>query len=344
MTNQPEAPVHVVLGAGQIGTRVARLLVARGFRVRLVNRTSRSGSSAPAGVEVVAGDITDHAFAARAAAGAAVVYDCMNPPYHRWPELLLPLASGALHAASRASAKLVALDCLYMYGRPKGPLTEDSPLEPCSKKGALRVKLGELRLAAHRRGDVRLAIGRASDFFGSDLPFSAFSERFWQRVRAGKPAECMGDPDMPHSYTYVEDVARALVTLGERDEALGRVWHLPTPPAESTRALNARLGRAVGLDIATARVPRWLLRAIGVFSPLMREVHEMAYQWDVPFVLDDARFRATFGYGATPIDDAVAEVAGWARAHTSPIGRARGRDNVRTGAHVDGAGAAVERS
>lgn len=320
MTNLPEAPVHVVLGAGQIGIRVARLLVARGFRVRLVNR-SGPAAAVPAGVEVVAGDITDHAFAARAAAGAAVVYDCMNPPYHRWPELLLPLASGALRAASDAGARLVALDCLYMYGRPSGPITEDSPLEPCSKKGALRVALGELRLAAHRRGDVRLTIGRASDFFGSDLPFSNFSERFWQRVRAGKAAECMGDPDMPHSYTYVEDIARALVTLGERDEALGRVWHLPTPPAESTRALNARLGRVVGIDIETVRVPRLVLRALGVFSPLMREIHEMAYQWDVPFVLDDARFRETFGYGATPIDDAVAEVAGWARTHALPAGK-----------------------
>jgi nucleoside-diphosphate-sugar epimerase len=318
MTNQHEAPLHVVLGAGQIGTRVARLLVARGFRVRLVNRAG--STAAPAGVEVFPGDVTDHAFAARAAAGASVVYDCMNPPYHRWPELLLPLASGALHAASRAGAKLVALDCLYMYGRPSGPITEDSPLEPCSKKGALRVALGDMRLAAHQRGDVRLAIGRASDFFGSDLPFSAFSERFWQRVRAGKPAECMGDPDMPHSYTYVEDIARALVTLGEHDEALGRVWHLPTPPAESTRALNARVGHAVGIEIATTRVPRWVLRAMGVFSPFLREVHEMAYQWDVPFVLDDSRFRATFGCGATPIDTAVAEVAGWARAHVLQTG------------------------
>lgn len=317
MTNH-ETPLHVVLGAGQIGNRVARLLVARGLRVRLVNRSARA--TAPAGVEVVTGDITDHAFAERAAAAAAVVYDCMNPPYHLWPELLLPLASGALHAASSAGAKLVALDCLYMYGRPSGPMTEESPLAPCSKKGALRVTLGELRLAAHQRGDVRVAIGRASDFFGSDLPFSAFSERFWQRVRAGKPAECMGDPDMPHSYTYVEDIARALVTLGEREESLGRVWHLPTPPAESTRALNARLGRAVGLSIETQRVPRWLLRTIGVFSPFMREVHEMAYQWDVPFVLDDSRFRATFGQGATAIDDAVAEVAGWARAHALHTG------------------------
>jgi nucleoside-diphosphate-sugar epimerase len=160
-------------------------------------------------LESLGGDITDLAFAERATRGAAVVYDCMNPPYHRWPELLLPIARGALHGATKAGAKLVALDCLYMYGSPTGPMSEDAPLTPCSKKGALRVDLHELRLGAHRSGDTRVAIGRASDFFGANLQFSAWNDRFFQRIFAGKPGECMGDPDMVHSYTYVEDIARA---------------------------------------------------------------------------------------------------------------------------------------
>ncbi|HEU4407770.1 MAG TPA: NAD-dependent epimerase/dehydratase family protein [Polyangiaceae bacterium] len=305
------ASLHVVLGAGQIGTRVADILLARGRRVRVVRRGR--GGEPRAGLEWASGDVSDLAFAADVTRGAAVVYDCMNPPYHRWPELLLPIGRGALHGAAKAGAKLVALDCLYMYGRPEGPLHEGSPLAPCSKKGALRVALAEERLAAHRGGGVRVAIGRASDFFGPNLPFSSWNARFFERIAAGKPGECMGDPDLPHSYTYAPDVARALVTLGERDEALGRVWHLPTNPAESTRALAARLGRALGVRAEVARVPRFVLRTAGVFSPLLREVAEMAYQWDVPFVLDDARFRAAFGQGPTPIDEAVAATAAWAR-------------------------------
>ncbi|WP_437683502.1 NAD-dependent epimerase/dehydratase family protein [Sorangium sp. So ce131] len=305
--------LHVVFGAGQIGPRVADLLLAQGHRVRLVQRTQRAPSSERAGLTRVYGDVTDLAFAEEAARGASVVYDCMNPPYHLWPEQLLPIARGALHGASKAGAKLVALDCLYMYGAPDGPMREDSPRRPCSKKGALRVELEALRLSAQRRGDVRVAIGRASDFFGRDLPLSAWSERFYQRALAGKAVECMGDPDMPHSYTYVEDVARGLVTLGERDEAMGHVWHLPTAPAESTRALARRLGRALGLDVKVSRLPRFVLRAAGVFSPFLREAAEMAYQWDMPYVIDDARFRATFGWSATPVERQVAEVAAWAR-------------------------------
>ncbi len=303
--------LHVVLGAGQIGGRVAARLVAQGQRVRQVH-TGRAAVSRP-GVEVMAGDITDLEFAEAATRGAAVVYDCMNPPYHKWPELLLKIGRGSLHGATRAGARLVALDCLYMYGRPEGAMREDSPLRPCSRKGALRVALAELRLAAHRRGDVAVAIGRASDFFGVDLPYSAWSDRFYRRVLAGKPAECMGDPDMLHAYTYVEDIADALVVLGARDEAVGRVWHLPTVAAESTRALTRRLGAALGRDAKVTRVPRWLLRGLGLFSPFMREMVEMTYQWEVPYVIDDAAFRATFGVTPTPVERQVERTAAWAR-------------------------------
>ncbi|EYF08805.1 NAD-dependent epimerase/dehydratase family protein [Chondromyces apiculatus] len=309
--NTATSPLHVVLGAGQVGARVVDLLLAAGHRVRNVRR----GKALPARerLEHLSGDITDLAFAEEATRGAAVVYDCMNPAYHEWPTLLLPIARGALHGAAKAGAPLIALDCLYMYGRPSGPMREDTPMAPCSKKGALRVQLSDLRLGAHRKGDVRVAIGRASDFFGPDLPYSSWSDRFYERVLAGKPAECMGDPDQPHAYTYVPDVARALVTLGAEETSLGRVWHLPTPPAESTRALVARLGDALGVKAEVKRVPRLVLRGLGLFSPFMREVVEMTYQWEVPFVVDDSQFRAAFGHGATPVAEAVEETAAWAR-------------------------------
>ncbi|WAS98915.1 NAD-dependent epimerase/dehydratase family protein [Nannocystis punicea] len=303
------APLHVVLGAGQIGGRLVELLRARGLRVRQVRRTAVG-----VGPELVAGDITDLDFARRATEGAAVVYDCMNPAYHRWPQELLPIARGALHGAARAGARLVALDCLYMYGRPNGPMREDSPLAPCSKKGELRVQLAELRLAADRRGDVPVAIARASDFFGADLAYSVWNDRFFRRILAGRRGEVFGDPDLPHAYTDVEDVARALATLGTSDRGFGQVWHIPTPPAESTRGLAQRLGRALGRDVDVTSVPRWLVRALGLASPMMRELAEMMYQWEVPFLVDDAKFRAAFGWSATPVDEAVARTASWARA------------------------------
>ncbi|MEO8704118.1 MAG: NAD-dependent epimerase/dehydratase family protein [Kofleriaceae bacterium] len=301
--------MQVIFGSGQIGSRIARTLVDRGERVRVVARHA----SAVAGVETAVGDASELGFAAEAARGATVVYDTMNPLYPDWKQQLLPLGAGALHAAKTAGAKLVALDCLYMYGAPTGPMTETSPLAATTKKGVLRIELGELRLAAQRRGDVQVAIGRASDFFGPALTASWFGERFFTRVLAGKPGECLGDPDQLHAYSYADDVARGLIALGDAADATG-VWHLPTAPAESTRALANRLGAALELPIRMTTMSPLLLRAVGVFVGFMRELPEMAYQWQMPFLLDDTKFRTRFGFGATPVAEQVAATAAWARA------------------------------
>jgi nucleoside-diphosphate-sugar epimerase len=303
--------LNVVLGGGQIGDRLARALAARGERVRVVQRSVKSQTRQ--NITRMAGDMTDLAFAEKATEGARVVYDCMNPQYHQWSTHLLPLGRAALHGARKAGARLVALDCLYMYGVPEGAMREDSPRKPCSKKGALRLELEGLRMAAAERGELEVAIGRAGDFFGIDVPLSAFGPRFFERLLAGKSIECMGNPDLPHSYTYAEDVAAGLITLGHDARAANKVWHLPTPPAESTRALAERLARGLGTSVRLKRVPRWLLQAVGVFSPMMREMPEMMYQWEVPYVIDDAQFRSVFGQGATPIDEAVAATVAWAR-------------------------------
>lgn len=311
-TTQTNPELHVILGGGQIGDRITDLLAAQGKRVRVVQRTARTDSRP--NVTRVSGDITDLDFAVAATSGASVVYDCTNPQYHQWSELLLPLGSAALHGAAKAGARLVALDCLYMYGVPNGPMREDSPRNPCSKKGELRVQLEALRTDANRRGDVRVAIGRASDFFGTDLPNSLFNQRFWQRLFAGKTVECPGNSDMPHSYNYADDVARALVTLGERPESDGQIWHLPASSSTSTRDLLERVGEAAGHRARVAAIPQWVWHVGGVVVPMMRAAAEMTYQWKVPYVIDDSRFRAAFGVNATPVEAAVREMAAAARA------------------------------
>lgn len=302
--------LHVILGAGQIGSRLATLLGERGHQVRVVQRS--------AGHDTVSGDITDLTFAEHATRGASVVYDCMNPPYHQWPTHLLPMARGALHGATKANARLVALDCLYMYGKPSGPMTEDTPRNPCSKKGALRLQLEQLRLAA----DIPVSIGRASDFFGPALQFSAWSDRFFTRIANGKAGECMGNPDLPHSYTFADDIAVALAALGTQQDTTG-IWHLPTAPAVSSNEVTRRLGRELGIDARLTAMPRWLLKAIGIVSPFMREVAEMAYQWDVPFIIDDSRFVNRFGITATSLDEQVKRTAAWARTHFAQFGTGR---------------------
>src|SRR5258708_5315358 len=148
----PMNELHVVLGAGQVGTVLAEKLLARGKRVRQVRRgKTQPEGGAPSGIEWMRGDVSDPAFAAEAMRGAAVAYDCVNPNYHEWPALLPPMRRGLREGAARSGTKLVQLDNVYMLGAPSGPMTEESPVAPVSKKGALRAQLAEETLAASRR-------------------------------------------------------------------------------------------------------------------------------------------------------------------------------------------------
>jgi len=181
-----------------------------------------------------------------------------------------------------------------------------------SKKGQLRVQAADYMLDADARGALRVSIGRAADFFGPDGRLSMFGDMFFERVLRGKSARVLGDPDLPRAYSYIPDVAAGLVTLGSHADARG-VWMLPVQAAETTRQVVARFARALGRDVPIARVPTWVLRAAGVFQPMMREVAEMAYQWEQPYRVDDARFRAAFGALPTPWDEAIARTVAWAR-------------------------------
>lgn len=311
MQHATQAPLHTIFGAGQVGLKLAHLLLDRGFRVRLVRR-------GPAGkprrdLVWMSGDVTDSTFADEAARGAAVVYNCVNPPdYARWHGVLEPLSRAVRGAATRAGARLVVLDCLYMYGVPETlPFDEDTPMKPCSDKGELRAALVDELFEAHRRGEVEVTTGRASDYFGPDTPLSTLLHaRSIARLHAGKSVEVFGDPDIPHGYSYTPDVARGLVELGTRPEAVGKAFHLPLAWGGTTRAMVERCGMVLGRGGTVTSVPNWALSALGVFSPMLRAMRKMVYQWEHPYVIDDRRFRETFGVDATPIDEAIATTLG----------------------------------
>ncbi|HXV42706.1 MAG TPA: NAD-dependent epimerase/dehydratase family protein, partial [Anaerolineae bacterium] len=168
--------LHVVFGTGPVGLAVMAALVAKGRRVRGVNRSGQA--HAPAEVELVAADATDPEKTRRICQGAAVVYNCTNPPYHKWPELFPPLQAGVLAGAASAGAKLVVMENVYMYGPTGGkPLTETLPYAATTRKGRTRAKMSEALMAAHQQGQVRVAIGRASDFFGPGVQKSAMGEQ-----------------------------------------------------------------------------------------------------------------------------------------------------------------------
>jgi nucleoside-diphosphate-sugar epimerase len=303
--------LHVVLGTGPLGLAVARNLASRGNRVRVVNRQGEAG--VPPSVEMIAADVAQTAEAVRACHGAAVVYHCANPPYHRWPDLHPPLMTAIVKAAASANAKLVFGDNLYVYGPVEGPLTEALPNRAAGPNGKARVAIAETLLTAHKSGLLRAAIGRGSDFFGPHVRQSSVGERVFANAVSAKPAQVLGNPDLPHTVTYIDDFAQALVTLGEREEALGEVWHVPNDQTVTMRRFVEIVFAAAGSKPQLRATPRSLLTLAGWFSPTIRALGEQRYQTEQPWVVDSSKFERAFGWTATPLAEAVSATAAWWR-------------------------------
>ena len=173
--------------------------------------------------------------------------------------------------------------------------------------------MSEELMEAHASGKVRVATGRASDFFGPRVLVSAAGEQVFGRAVEGKGAQVAGDPDQPHTYTYMPDIGRGLVVLGEREEALGQAWHLPSPETVTTREFVEAIFEEVGKPTRVQAAPKILLRAIGLFNPQIRETIEMLYEFEEPFVMDHSRFEKAFGEHATPLGEAISETVRWYR-------------------------------
>jgi nucleoside-diphosphate-sugar epimerase len=305
--------LHVIFGTGPVGMAILDELAKQGQRVRMVNRSGKTSEPLPSGVEVMAGNVADPAFASHAAAGASVIYNALNPAYSQWVALFAALQAGAIAAAAANHAKLVVMDNLYMYGDPQGqPMSEERPHQAHTKKGQLRAAMARDLLAAHHAGRVQVVVGRAADFIGPRVWVSALGgDLVIKPAVQGKAAQVVGDIDTPHSYTYMPDIGRALVALAADERAFGQVWHLPTPPAVSTRRMLELIYAAAGHPLKVQVAPKWLLRLVGLFNPDAREVVEMVYEFEQPFLIDDRKFRHHFGWGATDLETVIGETVGW---------------------------------
>jgi nucleoside-diphosphate-sugar epimerase len=305
--------VHLVFGTGAIGIALVRELNGMGLPVRAVNRSGHA--DVPKGVEVIAGDASNAAFTAEAAIGAAAVYQCLNPPYHRWAELFPPLQNGAVHAARTANARYVSFENTYMYGNTGGTtMTETSPLGAETRKGKVRLAMAQQLRELHDDGELVVTTARASDYFGPRATTqSPLGAMVIGRALAGKSAQVIGDPNQPHTYTFTQDTARTLAALGTRDDVAGEVFHVPSAPARTTREIIATISENLGSPIKISVAPRSLLRILGLFKPSVRELDEMRYEFTQPFIVDSSKAQSSLGIEPTSLDDALAQTLSWYR-------------------------------
>lgn len=305
--------LHVIFGFGPLGQAVQRQLSARGESVRVVNRSGHAHVDGDA--EVERADASDPAAAKQAARGAHVIYHCAQPPYGRWPALAPALTRGILAAAEATEATLVYGDNLYLYGRTAGTIHEDLADAASGPNGSTRAGLARTLLEAHAAGRARVTIGRASDFYGPGVLDSKFGSGIFQRVLQGKPPQVLGDPDQPHTVTFIDDFARALVTLGEQESALGKAWHVPNPPTLTTREFIRLVYREAGIDSEPKlqQAPKLGISFLSLWNPAMRAVREMLYQSEQRWVVSHERYATAFGDHATPHSEAIRTTIDWYR-------------------------------
>ena len=291
---------HVVVGSGPVGTATVRELVAQG--VDEVVLVSRSGTGeAIDGVRRVALDVADVEALTTLTSGATAVYNCVNPPsYDVWATWWPPVARAFLTVAERTGAVLVTASCLYAYGPTDAPMVEGQPDAAQGTKGRLRADMWSEARAAHEAGRLRAVEVRGSDYLGPGVATAHVPVVAPKALEGGK-VRLFGRVDLPHSFTDVRDMARAMVATAIRPETHGRVWHAPTNPALTQTETVADVCRAAGREPARVGTwPRAMLTVGGVVVPFLKEMRETVYQFERPYVLDSSASEIALGLAPTP--------------------------------------------
>lgn len=298
---------HVIVGAGAVGAELAAVLAEAGHDVVLASRRGRAPDRPR--IRAAAVDASSPAALERVVSGADALYNCANPPsYTRWAREWPPLAASLLTTARSTGATLVTLSNLYGYGPVDEPMTTDLPLAATHSKGLLRADMWRAALAAHQAGEARVAEVRSSDYVGPTLgPDHGLLPRYLEAARSGRTVSVMGDPDAPHSWSYVPDVAATLAAVGTDPDSWGRAWHVPSAGPRSVRTV---LNDLTGARVRLRRTPSSLVKVLGLAVPLLREVGEVLYQFDRPYVVDASDTTAQLGVEATPWPEVVEAVRG----------------------------------
>lgn len=300
--------MHTILGAnGVIAQELSRSLVAFSPAIRQVSRNPRKANPTD---ETVVSDLLDAHATANAVSGSEVVYLVAGLKYSTsvWQEQWPKVMRNVINACKHHGARLVFFDNVYSYGRVDGLMTEDTPFNPISKKGEVRAKIATMLLDEMRNGNLQAMIVRAADFYGPNAANSFPYTTVFERLKAGKVPQWIGNLNAIHTFTYTPDAGHASAVLGRSPEAYGQTWHLPTTKEPLTGADFARLACELAKQPYKLQVaPRWLLRIMGIFMPVLHENEEMMYQFEYDYRFDSSKIESVFGLQATPYRQGISE-------------------------------------
>lgn len=303
-----EVKKHTILGAGgSIGNCLAEELLSQNKSVRLFSRRAYSMPRA----ESVKGDLTSFLDVLKSVKGSEVVYLCAGLPYRYevWKEEWPRIMDYVTEACIKENALLVFFDNVYMYGAVHGKMTEETPYNPCSRKGEVRAKIARQLEEEMAQKNIRAIIARSADLYG---PHSVHTSMLWNLVihnlEKGKRAQWLGNLTEPHSFTYTCDCAKALALLADAHEAQGQVWHMPTSNPGLTGQEWAQLcAEQMGKDPKCTLIPKWALKLYGYVDKMAEELYEMLYQQELPYIFDSSKFENAFNFRPTSYEEGVKE-------------------------------------
>ena len=302
---------HTILGAnGTIATELIPVLKAHNINIRLVSRSPQHVE----GTESVTADALKYEDVLKAILGSDVVYLTIGIVYNAkiWKQQWPVIMRNVINACQATGAKLVFFDNVYMYGRPDGILTEDSPYNYSSKKGRVRADVARMLLQAMAAGTVKATIARAVDFYGPRVLEKSFAGLLvFDRMKKGSTAQWFINANVPRSFNYTPDAAKALYILATNEKAYGQVWHLPSADPLTAKEFIKLAAKDMNSSDKVTVMPKWLLKVIGYFNPFMKEAYELNYQNEFPFHFSSARFEKVFNFTPTPYSDGIRETAAW---------------------------------
>ena len=300
--------MHTILGAnGPVGTELAKALTAYTTNIRLVSRTPKKVNTTDT---LFSADLMQPEAVGKAVQGSEVVYLVAGLLYktnvwqEQWPQVM----ANVIEACKIHGSKLVFFDNIYMYDpQHLHHLTEDTPIRPVSKKGAVRAQIAQMILDEIKQGTLQAMIVRAADFLSTQN--SVLVETVAKNLAKGKKANWMVDTSKKHSFTYVPDAAKATALLGNTPDAYGQVWHLPTDSRPLTGKQWIELFAAqMNVTPKYSVLSKGMMTVLGLFVPVLKEFREMAYQFENDYFFDSSKFTSRFAIKATPPKEAVKEI------------------------------------
>ena len=304
--------LHTILGAnGTIAAELIPVLQSNAQKIRLVSRNPKK----VAGAEIFQADVLNRDQVFQAVKGSDFVYLLVGLDYNRkvwrteWPVIM----RNAIDACKAAGARLIFFDNVYMYGRVSGGMTESTPYNPCSVKGKIRAEIDEMLLKEMNSGEIKAMIATSADFYGPRTSkTSVASIMIFEKMKNGKSAQWFVNAKQPHSFTYTPDAAVALYMLAGSENAYGQTWHLPTAkPALTGNEFISIAAKYMHAKNKVQVLPKWLVGIIGLFVPVMKELAEMLYQNEFPYVFDSSKFEKAFQFKPTPYEEGIRRTAEW---------------------------------